>query len=226
MGVLIRLKDFLISHIIFIIGFIFMFIVGYAVAGLSRSSPYEEILNSELSKYSKGKWVVKINEMPLGESYIDKRVELYKKHKSTDTPEAERDIRDKMIKRLIDNHIVLEAAMRSGVLSGKDAKDAQEFLWLYLERAMVNYYLDFLVNSKRTKKINISNKRIEKFYDMTRDLFDKESKKKSKFFNIVKRKQNELNERLEMHNRSISRESELERLKIDKKIVYNKSLFQ
>jgi len=197
-------------------------ILGILISMFFHSS-YNDILGNELSKYKSGKWLVKIDGDPIGDKYLEKRVELYKKYIAPDSAETDPILRDKMLRKLIDNYIVLSSARKAGIFS---SRKAQDYLWIFLEEAMANYYLNFRVSMKGKKNIILSNAEMNDFYEKNKEMFDKKKISKDKAFEIIKSDIEGLNEDIGKKNEYVKRRIELGQMKKEKKIIINNDLLK
>jgi hypothetical protein len=132
-------------------------------------------------------------------------------------------IEDRLLRKIIDNYIVLKEAEQSQLFTGKKASD---YLWLYLEEAMVNYYLDFMINLKGGKKIKLSEKELNDFYLKNKEMFHRKKISREKAIEIAKKQLETINKKMAHKSRSTARLVELGRLKKGKKIKINKEYLQ
>ena len=193
-----------------------VFFIGTAIGRFSVH-PYTEIIHHELSQYDSGTWVAKIDGDAIGASYLERRLEVYN---SINPDDAQKNpfMKDIMLKKLIDNYIILKEIYRSGMYKNTNM---QEFVWYYTEEAMVSYYLDFINRMKAGKEIHLSDADMEKFYLQKKSLFDAQGKTKEESMKIIQHQLVILNETLYGKNREMNRRIELGALKKDKKIEIN-----
>jgi hypothetical protein len=198
------------------------FAAGFLVSGVFRS-PYNEIVSRELSRYGEGKWLVKIDGDKIGDAYLEKRYRLYKKYISREPVKNDLLMKDRLLRKLIDDYCVLQAVRKAGIAG---TEKAGEYLWLFTEEALVNYYLDFMAELKSGKKIELSAAEMNDFYSKYKGMFDKKHIPKEKAFDIIKRELDVLNDKYKKQGKYIARRIELGRLKKGKKIVINKELMK
>jgi hypothetical protein len=199
------------------------FLAGFLISVFFHS-PYGNILSNELSKYKEGTWLAKIDGERIGDAYLEKRYSLFKEYISNDPLLGEDPLlKDRLLRKLVDNYCILKTAQKSGIFNGRKAAD---YLWLFIEESMVNYYLDFLSGLKTDKKIKLTEKEIDDFYMKNKALFDKKDIPKNKAVAVIKREINSLNEKYGKEKKYLARRIELGRIKKDKKIVINKDLMK
>ncbi len=118
-------------RVMIIAGFMGLF-AGFAIARIC-SNPYAGLLKHELSRYSSGEWIVRIDGETIGSSYIDERARLYARYIAPREESTDPLFRDKLLRKLVDNYIVVKAAEKSGLFSGENAR---RYLWMYIEEAV------------------------------------------------------------------------------------------
>jgi hypothetical protein len=197
-------------------------IIGAFIISIINVS-YQSILENEISKYSHGKALITIDNEKIGKEFFDRRVSLFKEHIATKRTGSDPMMEDRLLRKIIDNYIVLKEAEKSKLFTSKKASD---YLWLYLEEAMVNYYLDFMVNLKRKKKIKLSEKELNDFYLKNKEMFDRKRISREKAIEISKKQLSTINKKMADKNRSTARIVELGRLKKGKKIKINREYYK
>ncbi len=183
------------------------------------STSYHTILKNELSKYDNGKALINIDNDTIGRNFFDNRVRLFKQYIAAKRTGNDPMMKDRLLRKIIDNYIVLKEAEKSKLFTGKKATD---YLWLYLEEAMVNYYLDFMVDLKGRRKIKLSEKELNDFYLKNKEMFDRKKISREKAIEISKKQLETINKKMVDKNRSTARIVELGRLKKGKKIKINR----
>ena len=189
------------------------FLLGF-FAGRILTDPYAELLDHELSRYSKGQWIVRIDDDAIGADYLNERAELYARRIA---PRADPLFRDRLLRKLVDNHIAVKAAKKSGILAGENAR---RYLWVYIEEAIAGYYLDAMADLGR-KPVSMSGHEIDEFYKKHTALFAENNIPREKALEMIRSGLNELTHDMSARDRTIVRRIELGRLKVGKKIILN-----
>lgn len=193
---------------------LFVYFLGLFSFMIFSESNYNDILSDSLDNYSKGKEVVFIDDKPIGKKYLNKRIKLYKKYIINNFEKNDIYLSDKILKKLIDNYIVLTECKKSNFFSNDQAQD---YLWIYLEEAMVNYYLDFMVNLKK-KEFSLKPEQINDFYNKNKKIFDDKKINKEQALLVIQEQLLNINEKVKNKNNIVFRKIELGKLKKNKKI--------
>ncbi len=197
--------------VIALVGFIAGFFVSRAL-----HNPYSILLSRELSQYDNGRWLVSIDGDTIGEEYVNTRTALYSNYLFRRSTPSDHLLRDKTLRKLVDNYIILKAASKSGIFNNEKARN---YLWLVLEEAMVEYYLDMLIAAKREKRIAMSDEEIVAFYKKNENLFKGKNIPEDRALMMIKGNLDEINEKFNDQTKFIARKMELGRMKKDKKIL-------
>ncbi len=214
------IKDLFMRHKFVIGAAVFSFVLGYIIC-LFFNGSYSRILKSELQNYESGTWLVKVNGDPIGKNYLDKRVALYKEYIDSPITKSDPLLRDKMLRKLIDNRIVLTAASRSRIF---DSARGRDYLWIFLEEAMVNYYLDSLIRVKRGSGITMTDSEIEDFYSKNKEMFDKKNYSAKDAISLIKSELGNLNNKVSREYAVLARRVELGKMKKGIKININRDM--
>lgn len=201
-----------------IAGFMGLF-AGFAIARIC-SDPYAELLKHELSRYSSGEWIVRIDGETIGSSYIDERARLYARYIAPREESTDPLFRDRLLRKLVDNYIVVKAAEKSGLFSGENAR---RYLWMYIEEAIAGYYLDTMADL-RTKPPDMTDKEIDEFYRKHESMFTGNNIPREKAIGMIRSGLDDISRKLSSRDRMAARRIELGRLKKGKKILLNHSL--
>lgn len=195
------------------------FLAGFTIAKIC-ANPYADLLTHELSRYSSGEWIVRIDGETIGSSYIDERARLYTRHIAPREESTDPLFRDKLLRKLVDNYIVVKAAEKSGLFSGENAR---RYLWMYIEEAVAGYYLDTMADL-RTKRPGMTDKEIDEFYNEHEVMFTGNSIPREKALEMIRSGFDGISRELTFRDRLTARRIELGRLKKGKKILLNHSL--
>ncbi len=197
-------------------------VIGIFITNILNTS-YHNILKSEISEYSKGEALVTIGGNTIGRDFFDRRIALFRVHIASKRSRSDPMLSDRLLRKIIDNYIVLKEAERSKLFTGQNASD---YLWLYLEEAMVNYYLDFMVNLRGKKKVKLTDRELNDFYLKNKSLFDRKKIPREKALEITRKQLSTINKEVTGKNRSMARMVELGRLKKGKKIKINREYYK
>ncbi|HSV97230.1 MAG TPA: hypothetical protein VLM75_09870 [Spirochaetota bacterium] len=195
------------------------FLAGFITARIS-TDPYADLLDYELSRYSKGEWIVKIDDDAIGSKYLDNRAALYARYIAPRDDSTDPLFRDKLLRKLVDNYIVVKAAQKAGLFAGENAR---HYLWMYIEEAIAGYYLDSMADLGK-KPPPMTDGEIDEFYKKHEPLFAGKNIPREKALGIIRAGLNDISERLSSRDRTIAGRLELGRLKKGKDILLNHSL--
>jgi len=194
---------------------IMIFIVGFAL-GRVTANPYGKLISNALSNYHKGDWVVKIDRDTIGKEYLD---ESYATYISINPKDANSPLmKDIVLRKLIDNYVILQDVDKSGMFSSEKFK---RYVWFYTEEAMANYYLDALHRLGDDKIFKLDQKQKEEFYQKHKDLFDKQNKNHDEAMHIIDVNVEQMANVMAKKNSVIYERIELGKLKKGKKIIFN-----
>lgn len=196
---------------------VFVSLIAGITIGYFVRSPYKSLINNELSNYSDGKWIVKVDNRKIGDDYFKQRVDIYQEINSSTGSESPV-LQDIILKKLIDNYLILNEISDSGIYN---SHNFQKYVWFYAEEAMVSYYLDFIANARNKKDVNLSANDKEKFYNENKALFDKQGKSHDEALALIDVQMKQLNNTMVKQNRELNQRIELGRLKKGKKIEFN-----
>ncbi|MDI9425891.1 MAG: hypothetical protein QM472_13730 [Spirochaetota bacterium] len=197
------------------------FLAGFLTAGIVED-PYAGLFKDELSRYSGGEWAVRIDGESIGSNYIDERAWLYARYIA---PREEPDdplFRDRLLRKLIDNYIVLREAQKARLFSNENAR---RYLWLYIEEAAAAYYLDAMAGLRNTPS-RMTEREIGEFYLKNEQIFTRRNITREKALGMIRSGLDDIARRLPSPDRITSRRVELGRLKKGKSIVINHSQAQ
>ncbi len=195
------------------------FLAGFSTARIC-TNPYSDLLKHELSRYSKGQWIIKIDDDEIGSKYIEERAALYTRYVTPREESTDPLFRDRLLRKLVDNYIVVKAAEKSGLFSGENAS---RYLWMYIEEAIAGYYLDAMADL-RTKRPGMTDKEIDEFYKSHESMFTGKNIPREKALGMIRSGLDDISREFSSRDRLTARRIELGRLKKGKKILLNHSL--
>jgi hypothetical protein len=186
------------------------------IIGRLSVDPFGSLIGTELGRYDSGEWIVNIDGDTIGSKYLDERFDVYTRINPLEknAPLA----RDILLKKLVDNYLILSAVKRSGIYRNKEFRKT---VWHYTEEAMVDYYLDASRRAMRSAPVNISQKAKDDFYESHKKVFDAKGKNREEAMKIIEEQMIQLNALLLERNEILDRRIELGWLKKGKKIKFN-----
>lgn len=203
-------------------GLIFgVFLIGLFFGRMSVHS-LGSLIEEQLKRYHDGVWVVKVNGEGIGKGYLDERFDTYLKIHAADGAGSPFS-KEIMLKKLIDNFIVLSAVDRAGLYRSTDFK---KHIWFFVEEAIVSYYVDCLHRLKAGDPMPLNNEDKIKFYEAHRYLFADTNMSQDECLKIIDKQVENLSQRTAEKNRMINQRIELGKLKKESKIEINEKYIQ